>query len=78
MFVFSITGIHAEQIRSEERGLIAAGARTDFHDDVLVVTRVFRHQHGLEFVLQFIDFRLQVCDFSVGQREHFLVGFAFE
>ena len=36
-----VARIHPEQVPGEQRRFLAAGAATDFHDDVLVVVRVF-------------------------------------
>ena len=40
-------GVHAEQIAGEERGFVAAGARADLEDDVLLVVRILRDEQDL-------------------------------
>jgi hypothetical protein len=39
-----IAGVHAVEIAREQRGLVAAGARADFHDRVAAVVRIGRQQ----------------------------------
>ena len=41
---FGEAGVHAEQIRGKERGLIAPGPGANLDDDVLVVVGVLRNQ----------------------------------
>ena len=44
--------VHPEQIRGEERRLVAAGTRADFEDDVLLVVRILRNEEDLEILQQ--------------------------
>src|SRR5687768_17457505 len=41
--------VHPEQVRREERRLVAAGAGADFQDDVLLVVRVLRDEQHTQF-----------------------------
>mmetsp|Transcript_9135 Transcript_9135/g.22413 ORF Transcript_9135/g.22413 Transcript_9135/m.22413 type:complete len:334 (-) Transcript_9135:570-1571(-) len=50
-----VTGIllvHPQQVLCPYAGLVAARARPDLHDDVLVVVRIRRQQQYLEFLLE--------------------------
>src|SRR5690606_19867338 len=39
-----VTGVHAQQVAGEDRGLVAAGAGADLQVQAAVVARVARHQ----------------------------------
>src|SRR3990172_3649493 len=44
--------VHAREVGGEQRGLVAARARPDLDEDVLVVVRVAREQETLELLLE--------------------------
>ncbi len=46
--------VHAEDLRGEQRGLVAAGAGADFQDDVLLVVGILGQQQQLQV---FFDLR---------------------
>jgi len=41
---FRVARIHAKKFTGKKRGFVAAGPGADFHDDALVVVRIFRQQ----------------------------------
>ena len=58
--------VHAENLRGEERGLLATGAGPDFKDDVLGVERVLGDEQPLDLDLAFGDGFFQVGDLHFG------------
>src|SRR5438093_50132 len=44
--------VHADQLRREERGLVAPGAGADLEEDILLVIRITREQEALELLLE--------------------------
>lgn len=57
-----VAQVHAQQVAGEQRRLVAARARLDLQDDVLVVTRVARHQQQAQFLGQLLALLLQLLD----------------
>ncbi|MDR6357079.1 hypothetical protein Q3H58_003750 [Pseudomonas psychrotolerans] len=53
-----VARIHAEQIASEDRRLVATGAGADFQEDVAPVVGVLGQHHPLQLVFQFLQARL--------------------
>ena len=49
-----VARIHAEQLAREQRRFIAAGARANFHDHVLLVVGVLRQQQEFQLQLNFV------------------------
>src|SRR5437762_423600 len=66
---FRVARIHAEKLRGEERGFVAAGSGANFDDDALFVVGIFREQQEFQFALD--DF------FARGERLFFFVGHLF-
>src|SRR5258707_11162697 len=58
-----IARVQAEQMRREEGGFVATGARANFDDGVAVVERIVRQQGGLELRLEVGDGRFEPRDF---------------
>ena len=52
-------GVHPEEVRREQRRLVAAGAGADFQDDVLGVVGILRHEQDLEVGEQRVAARLE-------------------
>jgi len=46
-----VTLVHPQQVAGEQRGLLAALARLDLEDGVLVVVRILGQQQNFEFLL---------------------------
>ena len=73
--------IHAEQIASEKRRLVAACAGADFQNGALFVGGVARQQRKSQVLLGFIQFLARGMQFIGGQRPHFRIvapGQAFQ
>ena len=68
---FRISGIHAEDIRHEERGFVAAGSCPDFENDVAFVVGILRQKQKLEVCRRSAaQALLEVCQFLLGHRFH--------
>ena len=65
--------IHAEEVASEERGLVAAGAGADFDDGALVVVGVLGQERDLEILLGLFQPLAGFRALDLGQFAHFLV-----
>ncbi len=65
-----VAGVHAVQVAREDRGLVTAGATSDLHDDVLLVVRVARQHHHLEFVLKIRQASFEFLDLLGGELLH--------
>ena len=61
-----IMGIHSRQLRGKERRFLAAGARTDFNDDVAVVVWILGQEQQLQFALKRFLLRLQLAQLFLG------------
>ena len=53
IMILGVAGVHAEEIGSEDAGLVAARPRPDFHDDAFLVARIFGDEQELEPRFQF-------------------------
>ncbi len=71
---FSVTAVHTEEIACEQRGFIAAGARTHFHERVTFIVRIFRQQQQLELLLQRFAFSLRFQQLVLRHIAHFRVA----
>ena len=69
-----VAAVHPQELGREQRGLLAAGARADLHDDVAVVVRVARQERDPEVVEQRRLARLQRRDLLARERLQVLVG----
>ena len=49
--LFGVSGVHAQQIAGEQRGLLAAGAGLDLHDRVARVVGITWNQRGAQLLL---------------------------
>ena len=65
-----VAGIHAEQVRREERGLVAAGARADFQHDVLGVVGVLGNEQDLDVGEQRVAPFLELTELLLRQLAH--------
>ena len=63
----SKTVVHPVQFRCKKRCLIAAGAGTDLHDNVLIIILIFRKQEDLELALDRLHFFLCLRKFFLRQ-----------
>ena len=66
--------IHAEEIASEQRRLLSAGAGAEFEDRALLVGGVLRQKLHLELPLKLLDPRVKRAKLLTGERRHFGVG----
>ena len=73
-----VARVHAEQVGGEERGLVPARARADFHEDVFIVARVLGDEQGFDLGLEFLDLRAKFRQFHLGQRLEFRFLFGIE
>ena len=73
-----VARVHAEQVGGEERGLVPARARADFHEDVFIVARVFGDEQGFDLGLEVLDLRAEFGQFHLGQRLEFRFLFGIE
>ncbi len=62
-----VARVHAEKLRREERGLVAAGARADLQEHVARVLRVLRKQEDFQLLLDLGQARRQRR--ALGRRE---------
>ena len=69
-----VARVHAVEVAREDGGLVAAGARADLDDDVLVVVGVARKQHDLELFLELGQRRLELLDLLGGELLHVLIA----
>jgi ribosomal protein S12 methylthiotransferase len=53
--LLGITHIHAEQVRGEQCGFLAASAGSDLNDHILIIIGVFRGQHQFKVSLDFLQ-----------------------
>ena len=60
---FCILGVHAEKISHEEPRLITAGSCPDFEKHILVIVRVFGKEEQFQFILQELQFLLELRQF---------------
>ena len=67
-------GIHAEQVVTEQAGLVAAGAGADLEHDVLLVVRVLRHHQAPDLGEDVITPGLQLGQLQLGQLLQLSVG----
>ncbi len=58
--------VHAEQLRGEQRGLLAAGAGTDLEDHILGVGGILGNEQALDLGLALGDGLLQIGDLHLG------------
>src|SRR6266568_817809 len=61
------SGVHAEQLRGEQRRLVPPGAGADFHDRIAVVQRIARREQLGELVAEPLDLGAQAL--HIGARE---------
>ena len=72
---FCIAHIHSQKILTEQSGFIAAGACSDFQNNVLFIVRVLRQQQNLQFLFVLLNLLFQLVDFHFGQITHFFIAF---
>ena len=61
-----IAGVHAQQQRAKQAGLVAAGAAADFHHHVALVVGVLGDQEQLQLVAQVLLLLLQLLQLLLG------------
>ena len=66
--------VHAKQIASEQRRLVAAGAGADFEDDIALVHRILWQQRKPQSLLERRAARLELGLFGFGDRAHLRIG----
>ncbi len=71
--LLGIAAVHAEQVACEQRGLVAADAAANLHDDVPLVVRVFREQQNRELVIELLFLRHEVCELLLNEVAHLVV-----
>ena len=71
--VFAEFGVHAEEVAGKEAGLVAACARTNLYDSVLVVLRVLGNHHHADVLFQLFDARLGGVQLLLGHLAHLVV-----
>ncbi len=67
--------IHAVNFGREQRRLVPARARADFHDHILVIVRVLREQQNLKLRLKLLHALSGLAEFLLRELPHLLVGF---
>ena len=72
-----VPGVHAQQQRAKQRGLIAARSGTNFHHHVAVRVRVPGQQQNFQLMLLLRLFFFQFSDFHLGQIDHLRLGQQF-
>src|SRR6185437_16704017 len=65
--------IHAQEVASEQRRLVAAGAGPDFEDCVLLVRLVAGEQQDADRMLHLVEFFLDLGDLGFSHLGHFAV-----
>jgi hypothetical protein len=65
-----VARVHPIEVGREQPGLVAAGARPDLDDDVLVVVGVRRQHHDLEFVFERLLALLELGELLAGELAH--------
>jgi hypothetical protein len=68
-----VATVHAQHLGGKERRLIAARARANFEDDVLLVVRVGRQQQHSQVFFATLQLLLQSFDFDAREFAHLLV-----
>src|SRR5690606_9744932 len=63
-----VAGVHAKEVRGEQRGFLAAGAGAHLEDRVPIVVRVARQEQDAELVLEPRAFRLEPRDLLARER----------
>ena len=66
--------VHAEEIGSEQRRLLAAGAGAHFEDRALLVGGVLGQKLHLELPLELFDLRYRAARLLLGERRHRRLG----
>src|SRR5207245_2945590 len=69
-----VAAVHAEQLRGEQRRLVAPGAGAYLEDDVLLVVRIPGKEQGAQLRLQEIPPGFQSLELLPGHRLHLLVA----
>ena len=75
---FRVVHIHPVELRGKERRLLAAGARPDFEDDVLVVVRILRQQQNSELLLKLLHGLLRGGQLLAEHLLHLRVGLSLQ
>ena len=68
-----IAAVHAEQVASKKRRLVAANAAANLHDDVPLVVRIFREQQNRELAIELLFLRHEVRELLLDEVAHLVV-----
>ena len=66
--------VHAEEIAGEQRGFVAAGAGTNFDDNVALIHRVLRQQREADVLPKFFQPLYDLRLFGFRHAPHFRIG----
>lgn len=70
---FGIAAVHTEQVASEQRGFVAAGARSHFDERITLVIRIFWQQQHLQLLFQLFAFVFRFAQFILRHFAHFRI-----
>src|SRR5690606_9308284 len=70
--------IHAEQVAGENGGLVTTRSRANLKYCPLVVIRILRHEHFLEFARKLVDLRFELVQFCFCEFAHFRILLFFQ
>ncbi len=71
---FGIARIHTEQVAGKDRRLVAAGAGTNFQEDVAAVLGVPGQQHALQAPLDFFQLAAGLLDLLLSHLAHIRIA----
>ena len=54
--VLGVHGVHPQQTVGKQGGFLAAGTRTDFHDDAFFIVGIFGQKQQANFLFQVFQF----------------------
>lgn len=70
---FREAGVHAVQIRREQRRLVAAGRAADLDDDVFVVVGILGQQQDAHFLGKLLEARAELLELHLDHLAHLVV-----
>ena len=73
-----IAGVHPEEVRREERGLLAPGAGPDLDDHVFVIVRIARGDCLAELGVEISKARAQRVQLFPNEGDHLKIGLGVE
>ena len=78
MFLLAIAAVHAEEVASEDAGLVAACATTNLYHGILAVGGVFGNKHDAYFFLHLVASLVAFNQLSLGHLAQFFVFLGVE